>query len=164
MLNYKVFISLFILVLITTSLSAQKRGLIIQKPKPLPTKPFESNVDAESSKVQKVIEDLFDAMRISRGANVSHLFENGATLSSVVTSQLGQTQLQSNSAKGFIDAIRKPRRDQWDEKIWDYDIKIDGPLAKAWTPYSFYLNGKLSHCGVNDFELVKKQGHGKLIE
>ncbi len=162
MANYRVFLAFFILVFITSSLTAQKRGLILQKPKPESTKPDPSPSDAETMKVQKVIEDLFDAMRISKGSNVSHLFESGATLSSVSTSQLGQTKLQNSNIQGFIDAIRKPRSDQWDEKIWSYDIKVDGPLAEVWTPYSFYVNGNLSHCGVNNFELVNQSGVWKI--
>lgn len=165
MFNYRVFLSLFVFLFCVSSLSAQKRGLILQKPKPTtqtPQTPTTSNDDIESANVQKVIEDLFNAMRNSRGANVSHLFESTATTSSVGTSLLGQTQIQNGNVKGFIDAIGKARRDQWDEKIWSYDIRVDGPLANAWTPYSFYVNGQLSHCGVNNFELVKKSGSWKI--
>ncbi|MDG2450957.1 MAG: hypothetical protein P8M34_15015, partial [Saprospiraceae bacterium] len=67
MANYRVFLAFFTLVFITSSLTAQKRGLILQKPKPESTKPDPSPSDAETMKVQKVIEDLFDAMRISKG-------------------------------------------------------------------------------------------------
>jgi uncharacterized protein (TIGR02246 family) len=166
MFNYRVFLALFILFIFSNSLTSQKKGLILQLPKQKTQKTqpnlSDSDDDLEIKKVQKVIEDLFDAMRISRGTNVSHLFESGATLSSVSTSQLGQTRLQNSSIQGFIDAIKKPRTDQWDEKIWDYDIKVDGPLAQAWTPYSFYVNGQLSHCGVNNFELVKQSGQWKI--
>ena len=147
------------------TLQAQKRSLILQKPKESTSESEPSQVmndDPEAQNVQRVIEELFDAMRVQRGANVSHLFESGAILSSLFKSQLGNTQMQTNPAKAFIDAIAKPKTDTWDEKIWSYDIKIDGPLAKAWTPYTFYLNGQISHCGVNDFELVKKSGTWKI--
>jgi len=42
-----------------------------------------------------------------------------------------------------------------DERISFETIKIDGPLAIAWTPYKFYYEGKFSHCGVNSFQLVR---------
>jgi hypothetical protein len=42
-----------------------------------------------------------------------------------------------------------------DERILAYEIRIDGPMATAWTPYEFYVNGDFSHCGVNSFQLVK---------
>ena len=49
------------------------------------------------------------------------------------------------------------------EKLLDYKIQIDGPLAYVWTPYEFYVNGKLSHSGVNYFTLFKKKDAGQII-
>ncbi|GAA0871870.1 nuclear transport factor 2 family protein [Gangjinia marincola] len=43
------------------------------------------------------------------------------------------------------------------EDILDYTIMIDGAMAHAWTPYRFYINDELSHCGVNSFTLVKEE-------
>jgi hypothetical protein len=49
-----------------------------------------------------------------------------------------------------------------DERITFETIKIDGPLAVAWTPYKFYYEGKFSHCGVNSFQLVRLNGAWKI--
>jgi hypothetical protein len=35
-------------------------------------------------------------------------------------------------------------------------------MATAWTPYNFYFNGKFSHCGVNNFVLVKQDNGWKI--
>ena len=51
----------------------------------------------------------------------------------------------------------------YDEKIWSYDIRIDGLLATAWTDYTFYLGEKLLHCGVNAFQLFKSDEGWKVI-
>jgi hypothetical protein len=40
-------------------------------------------------------------------------------------------------------------------------FKVDGSMAHAWTPYEFYVNGKLSHKGVNAFTLLEKITVGK---
>jgi hypothetical protein len=42
------------------------------------------------------------------------------------------------------------------EKILNYSIQVDGAIAQVWTPYEFYINGKLSHKGVNAFTLFKE--------
>ncbi|MEJ2163003.1 MAG: hypothetical protein P8X60_06715 [Robiginitalea sp.] len=42
---------------------------------------------------------------------------------------------------------------QIQERLLDYQIQTDGAMAHAWTPYEFYLQGKLHHCGVNSFQL-----------
>ena len=49
------------------------------------------------------------------------------------------------------------------EKLLDYKIQIDGPLAHVWTPYEFYVNGKLSHSGVNSFTLFKEKETWQII-
>jgi len=49
------------------------------------------------------------------------------------------------------------------EKLLDYTIQIDGPLAHVWTPYEFYVNGKLSHCGVNSFTLFKEKDTWQIV-
>lgn len=41
------------------------------------------------------------------------------------------------------------------ERIWDAEITVQGPVASAWTPYDFYIDGKFSHCGVNNFSLLE---------
>ena len=44
------------------------------------------------------------------------------------------------------------------EKLLDYKIQIDGPLAHVWTPYEFYFNGTFSQCGANSFQLFNNNG------
>jgi hypothetical protein len=47
--------------------------------------------------------------------------------------------------------------------LLDYKIQIDEDLATVWTPYHFFVNSKLSHCGANAFTLVKIAGKWKII-
>ena len=42
-------------------------------------------------------------------------------------------------------------------------FNIDGKLAQVWVPYHFYLNGMLSHCGANSFQLMKENEDWKII-
>ncbi|HUE76607.1 MAG TPA: hypothetical protein VMM83_01575, partial [Longimicrobiales bacterium] len=34
-------------------------------------------------------------------------------------------------------------------------VRLDPPIASAWVPYTFYLDGELSHCGVNTIALLR---------
>ena len=36
-------------------------------------------------------------------------------------------------------------------------------MAIAWTPYTFYFNDQLSHCGVNVFSLIKRGDAWKIM-
>lgn len=41
------------------------------------------------------------------------------------------------------------------ERIWNPEVRVHGPIATVWTPYDFWIDGKLSHCGVDAFDLIK---------
>jgi hypothetical protein len=41
------------------------------------------------------------------------------------------------------------------ERMWNPEVRIRGSIASIWTPYDFWRDGKLSHCGVDAFDLVK---------
>lgn len=41
------------------------------------------------------------------------------------------------------------------ERIWNPQVRVHGPIATVWTPYDFWIDGKLSHCGIDAFDLIK---------
>lgn len=167
-MSNKIILAIVTVFFLSFSVVWSQQGLILnplgntKDPSTQVTSENDEGLSADQLAVKKVIVDLFDGMRASDGRKVSLLFDANAALSSVYVDQRGQTQYKTDNSKAFVEAIGKPKADLWDERIWDYDIKVDGPLAKAWTPYSFYLNKNLSHCGVNDFELIKKSGQWKI--
>ena len=57
------------------------------------------------------------------------------------------------SVEGWVGAIGTSGG-SWDEQIYDLDVKVDGTMASIWAPYTFYLNGEISHCGINSIELL----------
>jgi len=108
--------------------------------------------------IQENIQALFDGMRASDSTMLMPLFYDGATLRSVSLDRDGATKEHNSEISTFITAVGQPKDQIWDERIHSYDIKVDGPLGIAWTPYSFYIGDQLSHCGVNAFTMIKKDG------
>jgi hypothetical protein len=45
----------------------------------------------------------------------------------------------------------------------DTAIEVDGDIAMVWGPYTFTVNGKVHHCGVNHFDLVRDGGSWKVL-
>src|SRR5690554_289627 len=73
-------------------------------------------------------------------------------------------KIDSESISNFLQAIVSiPTEVSFREEIHDYNIQSDGLLATVWTPYSFFINGNLSHCGTNNFQLVKAEGKWKIF-
>ena len=44
------------------------------------------------------------------------------------------------------------------ERYWDPTVLIEGSIAVFWAPYDFHIEGEFSHCGIDSFQLVKREG------
>lgn len=52
--------------------------------------------------------------------------------------------------------------DRFEERISDPAIESDGDIAMVWAPYVFRVNGKVQHCGVDHFDLIREGGTWKI--
>lgn len=118
---------------------------------------------SEEEQVKAVIVSLFDGMREKNTDKVSAAFTPEAIMNTVIAKAEG-SEVGSNSVADFAKRISStPTETQLDERIMDYQIKVDGAMASAWTPYRFYVDGNFSHCGVNSFQLVKTAEGWKIV-
>lgn len=76
----------------------------------------------------------------------------------------GKTIIHEGSIPDFLKAVGTPHEEVWDEQLDKYEVLIDDQLATAWTPYTFYHGGQLSHCGVNAFQLYRHESGWKIIQ
>ena len=109
----------------------------------------------EEQAVIEVIQNMFDAMRAGDSTALRKTFHPTIRLQSTVTDKEGIPKLVNGDIEKFIEAVGTPHDDMWDEKIWGYEVKVEDNLATAWTPYTFYVGKRMSHCGVNAFHLYK---------
>jgi tRNA splicing endonuclease len=112
--------------------------------------------------VKAVINNLFAGMKNADVDLFKSAFSDSAILQSIGRSRDGKTIARTESIQEFANFIAQVKKDSADERIVFETIKIDGPLAIAWTPYKFYHNGQFSHCGVNSFQLIRFNGVWKI--
>lgn len=105
---------------------------------------------------------MFEGMKNSDTNVLRSVFAEAAILQTIVQSKEGKTQVRSEDVSGFVTSIGKLPKGSADERITFDVIKVDAALAIAWTPYKFYFNGQLYHCGVNSFQLVRLEGKWKI--
>jgi hypothetical protein len=61
------------------------------------------------------------------------------------------------------DAAETPAETRkFTEKYWSPTVLIHNGIAMFWAPYSFDIDGKRSHCGVDQFDFIKVDGQWKL--
>jgi hypothetical protein len=121
-----------------------------------------SKAQTAEDSVKATINKLFDGMKNSDAALLRSAFADSAILQSIGRNKDGKTVIENDAVIDFADQISKLPKGAADERITYDVIKIDGPLAMLWAPYKFYYNGKFSHCGVDDFQLVRINGEWKI--
>ena len=112
---------------------------------------------AEDS-IKATINTLFAAMKNGDASLFKTVFSDNAVMQTIIRNTEGQTVVKTESVDEFASFVGHLKKDSADERIRYETIKVDGPLAIAWTPYNFYYNGAFSHCGVNSFQLVRFKG------
>jgi ketosteroid isomerase-like protein len=122
-----------------------------------------ANSQAQNQEIQKVVDTFFEAFHAKDTLKLQALCEDTMILQSISENAKG-TKLSNEKPQVFFKSIASiPAELKFQEKIMSYSIQVDGVMAHAWTPYEFYVNGKLSHKGVNAFTLFKKDNIWKIV-
>jgi ketosteroid isomerase-like protein len=124
---------------------------------------FSISVNAQNQEVQKTIETFFEAFHAQDMVKMRSVCDDKIIFHSVHENSKGN-MLSDFLGKEFFEMISSiPNNMQFQEKILSYNIQIDGSLAHVWTPYEFYINGKLNYFGTNSFSLYKDNDVWKII-
>ena len=120
------------------------------------------NDDADA--VRQSIEVFFDGFHKQDSAIIKSVVSPEIRLQTMGTDREGNNRLRSDEFGQFIKSIVSiPDSINFKEEILDFKIQVDGPMAHAWTPYNFWINGERSHCGVNSFQLFHDGKGWKII-
>ncbi|WP_298119547.1 nuclear transport factor 2 family protein [Flavobacterium sp.] len=119
---------------------------------------FTTSFQAQNQEIQKVIETFFEGFHAKDTIKLKSVCSDKIMMQSIMENAKG-AKLSDESTKEFYNSIATiPPNFNFEEKILSYSIQVDGTMAHAWTPYEFYIDGKLSHSGVNAFTLFKENG------
>lgn len=118
---------------------------------------------AQEIEVKQSIITFFEGFHSRDTLKIKSVCHEKMLLQSIAESKKG-TKFSEESAKEFIQSFAKfPKELQFEERLLDYKIQIDGTMAHVWTPYEFYVNGSFSHSGVNSFTLFSENNQWKIV-
>jgi hypothetical protein len=111
--------------------------------------------------VLAVVQQLFDALRardpeavmavvVPEGTITAHVSRDGV---SRVRAQ--RWQEWANGLRGGTEAL--------EERMHGPRVRIRGNMASVWTPYTFYRNGAVSHCGIDLFDMARVDGRWRVL-
>ena len=98
------------------------------------------------------VRQIFEGMRSADPDLVRAVFADDARFA-MVDGEASPPAVRVQSVEGWLDAIGDSGG-SWDERVYDMEARVDGDMASVWAPYTFYLDGAISHCGINSIELL----------
>jgi hypothetical protein len=118
---------------------------------------------AQKPEVQLTIQTFFEGFHAKDTLKIKSTCSEKLVLQSISESAKGNKFSTETPKEFYVAMATIPAEMQFEERILDYNIQIDGTMAHAWTPYEFYINGKFSHKGVNAFTLFKTAEGWKIV-
>ena len=119
--------------------------------------------DTDRAAVLTTVQKVFDAMRTRDTILLASAFDTSARLVGVSTRGTPAVGLTTVGQFGAAIA-RAPAVDVWNERIFEPDVRIDGPVAQVWAYYTFHRNATFSHCGVDAFMLLRVGAEWKITQ
>ncbi|MDH3699001.1 MAG: nuclear transport factor 2 family protein [Flavobacteriaceae bacterium] len=114
--------------------------------------------------VKQAIVTFFEGFHAQDSTKIKSVVADGMIMQTMGRDKEGNTRLRDVEFARFLNSIVSiPDSVSFKEVITKYTIKVDGPMANAWTDYQFWLGGEMSHCGVNSFQLMNQNGQWRII-
>ena len=121
------------------------------------------SVFAQEADIKKSIQTFFDGLHTRDTVTMKSVCYKHLIIESI-TEFKGQGKFDFEMAEEYYEQVSRISPEiKIEERILNYKIQVDGTMAHVWAPYQFYANGKLSHSGVNSFQLFKDEGIWKIL-
>ncbi|HAX16640.1 MAG: nuclear transport factor 2 family protein [Bacteroidota bacterium] len=109
----------------------------------------------EPEQAKEVVIAFFNAFHQQDTLAMKELVYDSIKMQSIGRSKSGSVKLSTSSFDSFLQSIAGiPDTVNFEERILDYKVRVDALMANVWTPYEFYINNEISHCGVNNFQMI----------
>jgi len=117
---------------------------------------------SEEAAVLTPINGIFAAIASRNGQSALPFVRAEGRATATGTRPDGTPVVNSRSWTEFAAGLTAgPER--FEERMPAPAIEIDGDIAMAWGDYVFLIDGKVAHCGVNHFDLVRESGTWKVL-
>ena len=114
----------------------------------------------DSKAALEVVNRLFAEMRAANAAGILATGTPENQLVALFRMKDGKSKIQVISGEAFTKSFTKPGA--YEEVMYDPKVEVSGDWAMVWGRYVFFANEKLSHCGINQFNLVRTDAGWKI--
>ena len=124
--------------------------------------PCFTQAQKDEKAIKAVINRFFEAMETGDTTALLNTCMPDPVFQTYMKDKDSDLQMYTENFTDFVRFVGSPRKDKFKEEIKFDAVHSEMSLASVWTPYTFYLNGKISHCGTNSFQLVKTAAGWKI--
>lgn len=124
--------------------------------------PEQPPADSEGAAVLAPAERLLGAISTRDAAAIVRETRPDARLTVVMERPDGTRTIRSATLVEFSRIIASGKGAA-EERSGPPTIRVDGDVAMVWSRYTFYLDGKIRHCGINHFDLIREGGAWKIL-
>lgn len=108
-----------------------------------------------------VINKMFTEMANHNPPAIAELYTKEANLAAIIKTKEGKTVVRAFTGEAFSKNFAE-KRGEIKEDMYAPKVEVDGDFAMVWGRYVFFIDSKISHCGVNAFHLVKTETGWKI--
>jgi hypothetical protein len=108
-----------------------------------------------------VVDQLFFEMASANPAGIAALAAPDNRLAAIRKQKDGTTKLDSIDGAKFASLFADKTK-VMKEEMYDPHVEVSGDWAMVWGRYVFWVGDQLSHCGINQFNLVRVDGTWKI--
>lgn len=108
-----------------------------------------------------VVENLFSKMADHDPAAIAALWTKDSSLTALVSGKDGKKRIVAFSGEAFSRNFAE-KKNEIKELMYAPEAEVDGDLAVVYGRYVFFVDSKVSHCGLNSFNLVRIDGAWKI--
>lgn len=114
--------------------------------------------DAEHAAVLKTVDAALAAVSAQDEAALEALLLPGALFYREGRTPDGKPRTSVIPGPAMLEQMRGPKKGFSELRTGAPTLLVRGGVAHVWTPYSFDIAGKRSHCGVDSISLLKVDG------
>lgn len=112
---------------------------------------------------EKVARTFLGTLSTSDSSLARTLMFTDFELKTVARKGGGDIILLQEDPQEFLQAVGSKHKESWEERISNVIVHTDGDLSVIWCDYEFYVDGSLSHKGIDVFQLIHTPSGWKIF-
>lgn len=115
----------------------------------------------DKSDALSVINKMFAEMANHNPPAIAEVWTKESSLVAIVAGRDGKKRTVTFTGETFSKNFAE-KKGEIKEDMYAPKVEVDGDIALISGRYAFFVDGKLSHCGLNAFQLVRLDGVWKV--